>query len=182
VFVDIEAMLQAEPFYLNQVYTRVFLEYVFEKAAGGVPLTSNYPYHPFLPNSPFICWATNKLNFGYIPQKYYKIGDSDLIGLLQQGPVAISVSSHNWEDYRSGVFRCGSGDRVNHAVLLVGYTPDYWIIKNQWGTDWGEKGFIRVTRNPLYNCKVGSSAFIMGDLFLSCVPYLFALCVLFFGW
>jgi hypothetical protein len=114
-----------------------------------VPLSSDYPYQPFLSISPFICWASNKVYFGYIPQKFYNISDGDMINLLQVGPVAISVSSNNWEDYKSGVFRCNSADRINHAVLLIGYTPDYWIIKNQWGTDWGEEGFIRITRNPL---------------------------------
>jgi len=50
---------------------------------------------------------------------------------------------------------------VNHAVLLIGYTNDNWLVKNQWGEDWGEKGYIRVTRNRLNNCKIGASAFTM---------------------
>ena len=46
-------------------------------------------------------------------------------------------------------------------MLLIGYTPSYWIIKNQWGEKWGEQGFIRVTSDPQYNCKIGTSAFVM---------------------
>ena len=40
--------------------------------------------------------------------------------------------------------KCGT--TPNHAVLLVGYTSTYWLIKNSWGTWWGDKGFIKLAR------------------------------------
>lgn len=94
----------------------------------------------------------------------YKLSDRDLEILLQKGPVAISISSYKWLSYSSGIFNlCDNFSKVDHAVLLVGYTPDYWIVKNQWGVNWGENGYIRISKNRLNNCKIGTSAFIMWE-------------------
>lgn len=65
------------------------------------------------------------------------MSDNQLIALLQNGPIAISIASSNWVSYKSGIFSCRSTDPIDHAVLLVGYTPNYWIVKNQWGSKWG---------------------------------------------
>ena len=70
-------------------------------------------------------------------QNYYDISDENIIAFLQVGPVAASVSAADWTTYGSGVFSCPPNSNINHAVLLVGDTPDYWIIKNQWGDQWG---------------------------------------------
>ena len=44
---------------------------------------------------------------------------------------------------------CGVG--IDHALSIVGYgvensTP-FWILKNQWGTKWGENGYMRLGRD-----------------------------------
>jgi uncharacterized protein YvpB len=94
---------------------------------------------------------------------FYSLSDSDLINLLQTSPVAISISAYGWEYYRSGVFKCGDSSflNVDHAVLLVGYTDSYWIVKNQWGSSWGMAGYILVTRTTSKNCLIGYSAHII---------------------
>lgn len=62
-------------------------------------------------------------------------------------PVAVDSTSNSFELYHDGVLRkehCGKD--VDHAVLVVGYTPEYWIVKNSWGTHWGQNGYIYIER------------------------------------
>lgn len=58
--------------------------------------------------------------------------------MLQDGPIAAAVSATGWEKYAFGVFKCSPNAQINHAVAIVGYTPTYWIIKNSWGSDFGQ--------------------------------------------
>lgn len=70
----------------------------------------------------------------------------------QVGPISIGVGAGNyaWFNYNGGIVDDAIVCKPNldHAVLLVGYGTengkDYWIVKNSWGSDWGENGFIRI--------------------------------------
>jgi len=69
------------------------------------------------------------------------------------GPQSIIVAAEAWQYYSGGVFTgCstswlhGAGSTLDHGVQLVGYSPDYWIVRNSWGASWGEKGYIRISR------------------------------------
>lgn len=71
------------------------------------------------------------------------------------------MNADGWENYESGIYQCelNLNSGVNHAVLLVGYTSEYWHIKNSWGKNWGEDGFIKVTRSTGRDCGIKTSAF-----------------------
>jgi C1A family cysteine protease len=71
---------------------------------------------------------------------------------LWRGPVSVSVdaSLKSFQYYSSGVYadpECVE-EKINHAVLLVGYGTDsqtkmdYWLVQNAWGPDWGEVSVI----------------------------------------
>ena len=47
--------------------------------------------------------------------------------------------------YKSGIITTGCGSTLDHGVLVVGYTPKSWIVKNSWGKSWGENGYIRIS-------------------------------------
>ncbi|KAG9268371.1 procathepsin L-like [Astyanax mexicanus] len=87
------------------------------------------------------------------------------IAVARVGPISVSIdaSKHTFQLYKSGVYdepRC-SNNRLNHAVLLVGYgrirnrnRKQYWLVKNSWGTRWGENGYIRMSRNKMNQCGI----------------------------
>ena len=69
------------------------------------------------------------------------------------GPVAVAVCvGSSFSGYRSGIFatdeKSACNGSVNHAVVLVGWddATDTWIMKNSWGTGWGESGYMRIKR------------------------------------
>ena len=73
--------------------------------------------------------------------------------LYENGPLAIALNADPLQTYSSGIIdlpesKCPSSG-INHAVLLVGYGTsglDYWIVKNSWGSSWGERGYFRIRR------------------------------------
>jgi len=61
-------------------------------------------------------------------------------------PISVLIDATPLSAYRSGVISSSSGcnpDNLNHAVLLVGYKDNAWIVKNSWGSGWGESGYVR---------------------------------------
>jgi len=88
--------------------------------------------------------------------------EDGLVSALNDGPVAVAfqVTSQS-QRYRSGLFRdtrCST--RQNHAVTAVGYASDHIIVKNSWGSRWGESGYIRFRRGH-HNCGLyGNNAIV----------------------
>merc|ERR1712212_1330512 len=99
----------------------------------------------------------------------YDTMSNDLEGVMnhlaQVGPLAVAVDASYWGGYRSGVFDGCSFDAnigLNHAVQLVGYGTDpaegdYWIVRNSWGSSWGEGGYIRLQRQAEAQCGINST-------------------------
>ncbi|XP_045171276.2 procathepsin L-like [Mercenaria mercenaria] len=82
------------------------------------------------------------------------------------GPIAIAmdVNNRNFWYYHKGIYdysRCNSG-RPNHAMLVVGYGKvgykQYWIIKNSWGTGWGDSGYVFAAKGTGDRCGISKWA------------------------
>ncbi|KAM3391132.1 hypothetical protein ACQJBY_012660 [Aegilops geniculata] len=65
--------------------------------------------------------------------------------------VAIEAGGREFQLYHSGVFSGRCGTQLDHGVVAVGYGTengkDYWIVRNSWGPNWGEAGYLRMERN-----------------------------------
>lgn len=65
--------------------------------------------------------------------------------IIQNGPLPIAVDAQeHWQTYTGGVVSNCNGKQLDHGVMAVGVTADYWIVKNSWGATWGESGYIRL--------------------------------------
>ncbi|CAG9310351.1 unnamed protein product [Blepharisma stoltei] len=73
-----------------------------------------------------------------------------LMTTVAQQPVTVGVQADQatWVFYHGGIITNNCGTKPDHNVLIVGYNsvkkPNYWIVKNSWGKDWGESGYMRI--------------------------------------
>merc|ERR1711890_85081 len=90
--------------------------------------------------------------------------DAVMTHLAEVGPLAVAVYASGWGSYRGGVYTGCKYDHnieINHAVQLVGYGTDskdgdFWIVRNSWGSGWGEGGYIRLARDAKAQCGTDS--------------------------
>ncbi|XP_050355878.1 cathepsin L-like proteinase [Nymphalis io] len=86
------------------------------------------------------------------------------VALYKYGPVTVAINSSPIIQYRNGIFYdpdCNE-DHYNHAVTVVGYGvrdgATYWIVKNSWGEDWGEDGYVLISATN-NNCHILEEAY-----------------------
>ncbi|PQM57429.1 MAG: hypothetical protein CML47_11105 [Rhodobacteraceae bacterium] len=143
-------------------------DYIIKKQHGLIDTEESYPYMGFEGNCKF-----SKKGSGAKIINWIDIPSGDEYALAEAvanvGPVSVTVdASSQWQFYDTGIlipkriFGCSSKPiNANHGVVIVGYGSenniDYWIVRNSWGTDWGESGYLRLVRG-INACGVANSA------------------------
>lgn len=139
------------------------------KNKNGVPYEACYPYE--CPDNDCRDEPCNSTCTNYYPVYNWSyvgspggIPSTDTIkaAILANGPVAAGVYVNTYfKNYIGGIFEaCDNcpANSVNHAIILIGWDDadgGYWILKNSWGTGWGESGYMRIRYEC---CNVGKGA------------------------
>ena len=116
----------------------------FPYAASDLPCNGPYPHHYWIQDWAYIGSSRSIPSVGEMKQ-----------AILTYGPIWVAVSVDDaFHVYDSGIFT-GNSSGINHAVVLVGWndnggTNGYWILRNSWGSSWGESGYMRIK----YGCNM----------------------------
>lgn len=143
------------------------MEYVFEYAKHHpVPLEMEYQWSGVLKQCPRHKIRTNVAvkDFRVLMIEDNSKAEQQFEHILHNyGPISVGIDSTNMNNYRGGVY---SGamctNDIDHAVTIVGYTEDAWIIKNSWGPKWGVNGYLYLERGK-NACGVAEYAVYVKD-------------------
>jgi len=123
-------------------------------AKNGLETESDYPYTAVDGNCKYKKSKAVTVAGGY---KFVTPNSTDhLKAALVDSPVSVLIEADQdvFRYYKSGVVKKDCGATLDFAVLVVGYEKvgltEAFIVKNQWGTDWGQDGYIYIatTQSP----------------------------------
>jgi len=135
------------------------------KVNNGIDTEDSYPYEAVDDQCRF-----KKDTVGATDTGFVDIKSKDESALQEAvatiGPIAVAIDAGHasFQLYKHGVYNepfC-SQTRLDHGVLAVGYgkdgEKDFWLVKNSWGTGWGNKGYIQMTRNKRNQCGIATAS------------------------
>jgi C1A family cysteine protease len=118
-------------------------------AKNGLEVESDYPYTAQDGKCKY-----NKQKAKQVATDYKYVTPKSVNALktaLVDQPVSILIEADQdvFQFYSSGVIKANCGANLDHAVLAVGYKKvgvlEAWIVKNSWGTSWGDSGYVYIS-------------------------------------
>jgi C1A family cysteine protease len=115
---------------------------------NGLELESDYPYTGQDGTCRYQSSKAHKVasNYTFVTPN----STDQLKSAIVDSPVSVLIEADQdvFQFYSSGIIKTGCGANLDHAVLAVGYhkvgTLEAFIVKNSWGTDWGEDGYVHI--------------------------------------
>lgn len=131
--------------------------WAYANATGGVEPASYYPYTSGTTEQTGTCQSSKIVDrvVSACASYWVSLSPSDENNMLIDiplTPLSVAVAATYWQTYESGVVTssdgCGPNAQypINHNVQVVGFNAEenYYIVRNSWGTSWGNDGFIYV--------------------------------------
>ncbi|XP_055805602.1 zingipain-2-like [Solanum dulcamara] len=125
--------------------------FLLENNGEGITTETNYPYE----ETQSVCSTQQSAalvtisDYEVVPQN-----ESALLQAIANQPISVGLAaSQEFQLYGSGIYDGSCNSKLNHAVTLIGYGTSeedgtkYWIVKNSWGSSWGEEGYMRIARD-----------------------------------
>ena len=112
-------------------------------AAGGITYDRAYPYNITARK----CDKTKNDRAVTVTTWHRLDSQQSMINhILNGGTLTAAVDASNFGLYRSGIFSYCPQSYANHAVQIIGVNVagGYWILRNSWGSWWGDKGYMKL--------------------------------------
>lgn len=122
---------------------------------GGVCTETDYPYTSGTTQKAGTCKTSCKPISSSKVQNHVDIqvnSDNAMMIAIAEQPVSVAIEAdqREFQLYSSGIFTAKCGTNLDHGVALVGYGSDYYILRNSWGTSWGDEGYMYLGKGSQY--------------------------------
>lgn len=129
----------------------------FDEKSGGLCSEADYPYvakqGKCMTNCSDVPGSIVK-SFADVPPGKVEA----LVAAITLQPISVAIQANQFvfQFYKGGIISddsCGARGDIDHGVLAVGHGIDqesqepYFLVKNSWGAKWGDKGYVKMSRN-----------------------------------
>jgi len=146
--------------YGNKACQGGLMDYAFAYVAKeGIELETSYPYRG---RDDLIC-RYKAADVAFRISGFTDVTPNNveaLMAAVAQQPVSVAVEADqsSWQLYTGGIVSSNCGQALDHGVLAVGYGTQsgtaFWNVKNSWGADWGQNGYILIQRSSADLCGI----------------------------
>jgi len=141
-------------------------DYVY--TSGNTQTDGTCKYSNGAPPKSAVSESTKPISYSLISSE--ASDETNMVAQILKSPMSVCVDATIWQTYTGGLITKASncGTSLDHAVQAVGINTDtfngeskrYWIVRNSWTANWGEKGYIYVEEGQ-NNCGITQQAAIV---------------------